>query len=58
MNDFLELWNHNSIEDLKRKSPEELIYEIRMLQMQRDWLLSEQDGDKANTKEETCHGTN
>ena len=53
MNDFLELWNHNSIEDLKRKSPQELIYEIRMLQMQRDWLLSEQDGDKANTKEET-----
>jgi len=54
MHELVELWDQNSIDQLNKKTPQELIYEIRMLQLKRDWIQSEQDGEE----EEKYNGTN
>jgi len=58
MHELVELWVQNSIDQLHRKNPQELIYEIRMLQLKRDWIQNEQDVEEQLTLEEKYNGTN
>jgi len=58
MHELEDLWINNSIDQLHRKTPQELIYEIRMLQLKRDWIQNEQDGEEQPILEEKYNGTN